>query len=94
MDSLRSRRRRSRRGGGSLTPALLGGRRRSRRSRRGGSVNYALQPASVGSLSPNADPNIQYNGIAGQGMGQGGVTATALTAGGYRRSRRSRRDRR
>ena len=88
------RRRRSRRGGGSLSPALLGG--RSRRNRRGGMANFPLSPANVGGLSPNADRNLSWNGINGAGItgsnGQGGTMTQALTAG-YRR-RRSRRDRR
>ena len=86
------RRRRSRRGGGSLSPALLGG--RSRRNRRGGMAN--LSPANVGSLSPNAAKYISGNGIDGAGItgstNQSGPMTQALTAG-YRR-RRSRRDRR
>ena len=91
--------RRSRRGGGALNPAnVSGGRRRSRRSRRGGSLGtgFALAPAPVGTLSAGADRNIQYDGYAGQGITNGGLMGTTLTAGGRRsrRSRRSRRDRR
>jgi hypothetical protein len=83
------RRRRSRRGGSSLSPSLLGG--RSRRNRRGGMAN--LSPANVGSVSPNADRNLSWNGIDGAGItGSNGPMTQTLTAG-YRR-RRSRRDRR
>jgi len=88
------RRRRSRRGGGSLSPALLGG--RSRRNRRGGMANFPLSPANVGSLSAGADKYISSRGIDGAGItgsnDQSGPMTQALTAG-YRR-RRSRRDRR
>ena len=91
-DSRRRKSRRSRRGGSSLSPSLLGG--RSRRNRRGGMAT--LSPANVGSLSPNADRNLSWNGINGAGItgsnGQSGVMTQSLT-GGYRR-RRSRRDRR
>jgi hypothetical protein len=101
MDYSRRRKsRRSRRGGAvtALSPAnISGGRRRSRRSRRGGSLGagFALNPAPVGTLSAGADRNIQYDGIAGQGITNGGLMGTTLTAGGRRRrSRRSRRERR
>jgi len=65
-----------------LLAGMAGGRRR-RRSMRGGM--YALEPADVNAMDITGQGVNSGNGIAGQGITEGGVQAIAGMAGGRRR---------
>jgi len=66
-----------------LLAGMSGGRRR--RSMRGGM--YALEPADVNAMDITGQGVNSGNGIAGQGITEGGVQAIAGMAGGRRRRR-------
>jgi len=68
-----------------LLAGMSGGRRRMRRGRsmRGGM--YALEPADVNAMDITGQGVNSGNGIAGQGITEGGVQAIAGMAGGRRR---------
>jgi hypothetical protein len=71
-------------GGVQAIAGMAGGRRRIR-SMRGGM--YALEPADVNAMDITGQGPNSGNGIAGQGITEGGVQAIAGMAGGRRRRR-------